>query len=126
MLRDCHGTIEEVLRNGAIRLPSDPVKKAEKKAEVEAAQRNVVDFSVKTMGVSAMNPEANADNWAPPNGPNPHPPANNVLRTTLSAVDKDPSQSLERDYCQIVQRVQLHKCALGKSLYIPYKMHTIK
>ena len=118
--------IEEVLRNGAIRLPSDPVKKAEKKAEVEAAQRNVVDFSVKTMGVSAMNPEANADNWAPPNGPNPHPPANNVLRTTLSAVDKDPSQSLERDYCQIVQRVQLHKCALGKSLYIPYKMHTIK
>ena len=118
--------IEEILRNGAIRLPSDPVKKAEKKAEVEAAQRNVVDYSVNTMGVSAMNPEANADNWAPPNGPNPHPPANNVLRTTLSAVDKDPSQSLETDYSQIVQRVQLHKCSLGKSLYIPSKMHVFK
>ena len=73
-------------------------------------QARVVDFAVNTMGISGMNPVDDAREWAPPEGLNPHPPANNALRSSIRQVERDPDVTLNDDYCALVQRVMLHTC----------------
>ena len=78
--------------------------------EMRDRKARVVDFAVNMMGISGMNPITDAREWAPPEGLNPHPPANNALRSSIRQVERDPDVSLNEDYCALVQRVMLHTC----------------
>ena len=78
--------------------------------EMKERKDRVVDFAVNLMGISGMNPVADAREWAPPEGLNPHPPVNNALRSSIRKVERDPDITLDDDYCALVQRVMLHTC----------------
>ena len=82
-------------------------------ADFQAKQDKVLHFATKMMGISAVNPETDPMNLAPPEGFNPHPPPTNALRTTISAVERDPNVSLDSDYRDLFQRVMLHTCRSG-------------
>ena len=72
---------------------------------VKFAYNKVIDFATTTLGLSAVHPESNWEDWPAPFGNNDQPPAVNPLRVELK--DIEDQQSHYNDLCN---RVLLHTC----------------
>ena len=82
---------------------------AEEHEAVEEHRRLVEQFSSLRLGLTAVHPEPNPQQWPPPEGPNRERPRENCLRMLFSDLFQDPEKLLE-DCILLTNRVQRHKC----------------
>ena len=92
----------------------------EKKAEVQASRTNVVEFTTKALGLSAVHPEADPKRWPGPEGQDVSAPPTNVLRENFLQVT-----DMDEDYILLVNRVMLHACRRVYCLIITEARDTI-
>ena len=90
----------------------DPIRKQLLKELKLECQEKVVDFGVRTIGISACHPDDNAHGWPPPEGPNALPPPTHALRTTITEVETNPNLDIEQNLIDITNRCMLHRCQL--------------
>ena len=72
---------------------------------VNYAYNKVIDFATTTLGLSAVHPENNTENWPVPFGNNEEPPAVNPLRVELKEIEDQ-----KVHYHNLCNRVLLHTC----------------
>ena len=90
----------------------EPSEAMEVRDTVFPAREKTVQFAKNMLGLSALHPEMDSDQWPPKYGYNLNPPSSNALRTSLKSVPND-EQSLVQDYAELVTRVELHTCRKG-------------
>ena len=76
---------------------------------VEEQRRLVEQFASLRLGLTAVHPEPNPQQWPPPEGPNRERPRENCLRQLFSGLFQDPER-LREDCILLANRVQRHKC----------------
>ena len=77
----------------------------EQKAAVLESRDNVIEFTTKVLGLSAVHPQADPKRWPGPEGQDVSAPPTNVLRENFLQVT-----DMEEDYALLVNRVMLHAC----------------
>ena len=80
-----------------------------------AAKEKMIDFNSLLLGVFAVHPELDFENWPAPYGKNPHRPLSNVLRESFMQHLDNPKE-LHDFWIRLVNRVELHKCKKGSCL----------
>ena len=92
----------------------------EQKEAVNESRKNVIEFSTKVLGLSAVHPEADPKRWPGPEGQDVSAPPTNVLRKNFLQI-----KDLEEDYILLVNRVMLHACRRVYCLLTTEAMATI-
>jgi hypothetical protein len=77
--------------------------------DVEEQRHLVEEFASLRLGLTAVHPEPNPQQWPPPEGPNRERPSVNCLRMLFTDLFQDPERLLE-DCIMLANRVQRHKC----------------
>ena len=88
--------------------------------EIVAAKEKMIEFNALAMGVFAVHPELDFENWPLPYGKNPYRPLKNVLRESFTEHEDEPESLLEF-WKRLVNRVQLHRCKKGACLKESFK-----
>ena len=83
----------------------------------------MIEFNSLLLGIYAVHPELDFENWPAPRGKNPHKPTSNVLRDDLLKYIRDPEGLLDY-WRRLINRVQLHKCKKGSCLTETFKTIT--
>ena len=91
--------------------------------DIKAAKEKMIEFNSLLLGIYAVHPELDFENWPAPRGKNPYKPSTNVLLDDLLKYLGDPEGLLEY-WRQLVNRVQLHKCKKGSCLTETFKTMT--
>ena len=100
-----------------------PVVTEEQQANIEESRRQLVEFAVDHMGLSAVHPQMNPKLWPLPEGQTADEPAINCLREEDLEVFKGKDYTLA-DLERMINRVNLHKCT--KTYCLRYVVELIK
>ena len=87
--------------------PTEQMPMADK-LENEQAKNKLINFSVNTIGVSAVHPNSDPKQWPSPFGSNVYCPPTNCLRQRFLDID-----DMNSHYENLVNRVMLHMCRFG-------------
>ena len=80
--------------------------------EIRAAKTKMIEFNSLVLGVSAVHPELNFENWPAPRGKNAQKPMSNVLREEFLQHLENPEDLLDY-HKRLIDRVMIHKCKKG-------------
>ena len=80
----------------------------DEKIDIELAKNKLIDFSVNTIGVSAVHPNSDPKHWPSPFGSNIYGPPKNCLRQRFLDID-----NMKIHYENLINRVMIHKCRFG-------------
>ena len=92
----------------------------EQKAAVLESRDNVIEFTTKVLGLSAVHPQADPKRWPGPEGQDVSAPPTNVLRENFLQVT-----DMEEDYALLVNRAMLHACRRAYCLITTEARETI-
>ena len=98
-------------------------KDVKKYNEIKASKEKMIEFNSLILGIYAVHPELDFENWPTPRGKNLHKPTTNVLREDLMKYLENPDGLLDY-WIRLVNRVQIHKCKKGSCLTETYKTIT--
>ena len=84
-------------------------RQKEWEAKVKEAEKEVIDFSTKVLGISSMHPNMDVNTWKPPYGNCDVPPPVNPLRANLEDMAVN-DETLQQYYEWLVNRVNVHQC----------------
>ena len=87
--------------------PTVDMPNAEKLANKEAKEK-LIDFSVNTLGVSAVHPNPDPKQWPSPFGSNIYCPPQNCLRQRFLDIN-----DMNAQYENLINRVMIHMCRFG-------------
>ena len=83
----------------------------------------MIEFNSLLLGVYAVHPELNFENWPMPHGKNPYKPSKNVLYETFMEHLEDAKDLLDY-WKRLANRVMIHKCKKGSCLTEKFKTVT--
>ena len=87
--------------------PTEDSSETEKN-ENKLAKYKLIDFSVNTVGVSAIHPNPDPKEWPSPYGSNVFCPPQNCLRRRFLDIN-----DMKTHYVDLINRVMIHKCRFG-------------
>ena len=117
--KDIYDTEEKIQTEKARRL-ADYERMLIRFNEIKAAKEKMIEFNSLILGIYAVHPELDFENWPAPRGKIPDKPKSNVLRDDLLKYIGDPEGLLDF-WRRLVNRVQLHKCKKGSCLTETFK-----
>ena len=102
-------TIQKAREEGDAEKVKGLEMKLKETLEVEEAQRSIVDFVCKQMGISCVHPNMNPATWPAPTGPLPYKPLVNPLRMDFDELMQS-DESIRTNYERFSNLVQIHRC----------------
>ena len=88
--------------------------------EIRSAKMKMIEFNSLVLGVNAVHPELNFENWPAPRGKNAQRPLSNVLKEDFRQHLGKP-EDLSDYRKRLIDRVMIHKCKKGSCLTETFK-----
>merc|ERR1711923_369828 len=102
------------------RLMDEYEKDLQEWKDIKAAKEKMIEFNSLVLGVFAVHPELDFENWPAPRGKNPYKPSKNVLHETFLEHLEDGKDLLEY-WKRLANRLMIHKCKKGSCLTETFK-----